>query len=333
MPHTLFLVPSAPRSASRPSRSVSSARSIAAASAWPFSSQSASTGASDNGPERSTAFVRKTTLCRRRPDPLRGGGAAHRDRRTDELFDRVMRGFHESLGGADVVVVEGLRRAQNLGRGRAQPRARAHAERRGPARWRSGDAPVEEFEARLDGRRRATAGWGRCCRRTIVNRVRFRNARRAERVIPTLAPSKGPVTRADFNVIGSIPQNPELMACRTIDIARHSAPRSCTKGKFKRRGKKNHAARAHHPQSRGRARGRTRCSSRRATGGYRRGSRPRRDQQDPARRRSCSRAICPARRWSSSAVPRSKRAAGAERSQGNSYETAAELAAMTRKSR
>ena len=63
----------------------------------------------DVGPERSTYFIQQTsTLAPAAPIPLELAERLLSSGRTDELLDRVMRGFHASRGDADVVVVEGL---------------------------------------------------------------------------------------------------------------------------------------------------------------------------------------------------------------------------------
>jgi phosphate acetyltransferase len=238
MPHTLFLVPSGHgvglTSVALGLVRALDRRGIRVAFFKPIGQHSGH----DHGPERSTAFVRKTTaLTPAAPIPFEEAAHLIATRRTDELFDRVMRGFHESLGGADVVVVEGLVDAQETS-GEAELN-------RELVRTLSAevllvgalaDASVEEFESRLERTAATYGGFGAgCVVGTIVNRVPLPERTSRTSAFPTLAPSKGPVTRADFNVIGSIPQNPELMACRTIDIARHLGAKLVHEGEIAQR--------------------------------------------------------------------------------------------------
>lgn len=177
----------------------------------------------DTGPERSTYFVRKTSaLTPAEPVPLEEAQRLVASGRTDELFARVMRGFHESAGDADVVVVEGLVDAQET--------TGEHELNRELVRTLSaqvilvgalGTSPVGELESRMEQTASHYGGFGpgRVVA-SIVNRIPPPSGARAS-YYPGIAKPKNPVERPDFNVIGVIPENPELMACRTVDIARH----------------------------------------------------------------------------------------------------------------
>jgi phosphate acetyltransferase len=180
--------------------------------------------ASDTGPERSTAFVRKTSaLVPSAPIAFEEAERLVAAGRMDELFDRVMRGFHDSLDGADVVVVEGLVDAQDtFGEAELNRELVRTLSAEVILVGALGTTPVAEFEARLEWTASRYGGFGPGhVVGTIVNRVPLRERTSRTSIHPGLVTSKNPVTRADFNVIGVVPQNPELMACRTIDIARH----------------------------------------------------------------------------------------------------------------
>ncbi|HEX6271949.1 MAG TPA: AAA family ATPase, partial [Polyangiaceae bacterium] len=152
----------------------------------------------DTGPEHSTAFVRKTSaLTPASPLPFDDAERLHASGRTDELFDRVMRGFHESLGKADVAVVEGLVDAHDTG-GEAELN-------RELVRTLSaevilvgalGDTPLAEFEERLErtASRYGGFGAGRVVG-TIVNRVPIPERSGRTSVFPALPTPKNPLTR------------------------------------------------------------------------------------------------------------------------------------------
>src|SRR5450432_1913818 len=186
----------------------------------------------DTGPERSTYFIRRlSALTPATPIPLEEAGRMILARRTDELLERVMRDFHASAGNADVVVVEGLAELRD------SPSASElnlllvqtlSAEVIMAAAL--GRTPVSELEARLELSANQYGGFGGgrvigC----LVNRV----------------PAAAGISRAgllgkpELNVIGAIPENPELTACRTIDIAKHLEAETLNEGEIAtRRAKK-----------------------------------------------------------------------------------------------
>jgi phosphate acetyltransferase len=169
----------------------------------------------DTGPERSTFFVRRlSALQPATPIPMEEAGRLILAHRMDDLLARVVRDFHASAGSADVVVVEGLVElhegpdaselnlllAQTLS---AEVIVAGSLERSSPA----------EFAARLELAASAYGGFdGRRVIGSLVNRVP-RPAAEIDR--KTLLPNPR------LNVIGAVPENSELAAVRTIDIAKH----------------------------------------------------------------------------------------------------------------
>lgn len=173
------------------------------------------------GPERSTHFIRQATgLHPTTPLPLESAERLLAAARADELMTQVMADFHASAGDADVVVVEGLVHApdasmevelnqaliQTLGADVILVAA-------------AGELAAAELAARLElgaeqyggGRRDRVTG-------VIVNRVRTDQPDAREAISQALAGARGvPALR----VLGVVPDNPELSACRTIDVARH----------------------------------------------------------------------------------------------------------------
>jgi phosphate acetyltransferase len=166
----------------------------------------------DTGPEHSTYFIRRLSpLTPATPISLEEAGRMILARRTDELLERVMRDFHASAGNADVVVVEGLVEARDspsaseLNLQLVQTLSAQVIMAGSLAR-----APVAEFEARLELSANAYGGFGGgrvigC----LVNRV------------PAPAPRAPLLSKPELIVIGAVPENPDLTAYRTIDIAKH----------------------------------------------------------------------------------------------------------------
>jgi phosphate acetyltransferase len=194
----------------------------------------------DTGPERSTYFIRRLSpLTPATPISIEEAGRMILARRTDDLLERVMRDFHASAGNADVVVVEGLVQmhesasASELNLQLVQTLS-AQVIMAGSL----GQTPLAEFEARLELSATPYGGFGGgrvigC----LVNRVPmpllqegpFLSRVSGDGLRPATlvrggskGPSEGPLPiRPELNVIGAVPENPELTACRTIDIAKH----------------------------------------------------------------------------------------------------------------
>jgi phosphate acetyltransferase len=178
----------------------------------------------DTGPERSTYFIRRLSpLTPATPISLEEAGRMILAHRTDELLERVMRDFHTSAGAADVVVVEGLvemrdgMSASELNLQLVQTLS-AQVIMAGSL----GQTPVAEFEARLALSATPYGGFGGgrvigC----LVNRVRLVKDGPARSGLGPELNRASLLSRPELNVIGAVPENLELTACRTIDIAKH----------------------------------------------------------------------------------------------------------------
>ncbi|HSU39191.1 MAG TPA: AAA family ATPase, partial [Polyangiaceae bacterium] len=179
--------------------------------------------AEDAGPERSTYFVRHTSSIEpAEPIALDEAEGLMAAGRSDELLERVMRGYHASSTGADVVVVEGLVDSQeSSGESELNRELVRTLSAEVILAAALGDLPLAELEVRLE---RAASRYGGFSPGhvigTILNRVRTEGPSR-----PSLYGSVGTPARSldpvRFDVLGVIPENPELLACRTVDIARH----------------------------------------------------------------------------------------------------------------
>lgn len=187
----------------------------------------------DTGPERSTYFVRRTsTLTPADPIPLEAAERLLATGRMDELLDRVMRGFHASRGDADVVVVEGLVDSAAAHDDSELNRALiftlgAEVIVIGALRGALREAFGERLE--MTASRYGGFGGGRVIG-CIVNRVPPAEDGRPTASVRPGTPREflGP----EFNVLGWIPENPALMACRTLDLAHYLDARVLNEGEI-----------------------------------------------------------------------------------------------------
>ncbi len=179
--------------------------------------------AEDAGPERSTYFVRHTSsLEPAEPIALDEAEGLLAAGRSDELLERVMRGYHASSAGADVVVVEGLIDSQeSSGESELNRELVRTLSAEVILAAALGDLPSTELEIRLE---RAASRYGGFSPGhvigTILNRVRTEGPSRPS-LYGSVGKPQNSLDPARFDVLGVIPENPELRACRTIDIARH----------------------------------------------------------------------------------------------------------------
>jgi phosphate acetyltransferase len=241
MPHTLFLVPSGQRvgltSVALGLVHALDKRGIRVAFFKPIGQPVAH----DNGPERSTHFVSLTTSLR--PVPPISLEEAERlvlTKRTDELLERVIGDYRTSAGDADVVIVEGLVHT---------PEAPIGVElNRQLIKTLSADVIVvgalgsgrlEELDARLGLTVEQYGGLehGRVIG-CIVNRVPNDGNASKQALSDTLGSQLSVVARLGsqgLRLIGAIPENPELGACRTSDVAHHLNARVIHAGDFSTR--------------------------------------------------------------------------------------------------
>ena len=179
----------------------------------------------DTGPERSTYFIRRLSpLTPATPISLEEAGRMILARRTDELLERVMRDFHASAGNADVVVVEGLvEMHDSLSAAELNLQLVQTLSAEVIIAGALGATPVPEFEGRLELSATPYGGFGGgrvigC----LVNRVPVPAVKDpSSRTIFATEPTRATLlTKSELNVIGAVPENPELTAYRTIDIAK-----------------------------------------------------------------------------------------------------------------
>ncbi|MGC4129376.1 MAG: phosphate acetyltransferase [Bergeyella sp.] len=180
--------------------------------------------AHDIGPERSTHFIRSTTSLRpAAPIPQAEAAQLLANGGIDQLLDRVITNFHASFEEADVVVVEGMVHTHewpfagmlNIQMAKALG---AHVILAGALK----QGNLEDYESHLELAIRDFGGKeGGNLLGCIINLVPESLAKPLEDIRAELIRSSAFFSRTGFPIIGAIPDNPELRASRTIDIARH----------------------------------------------------------------------------------------------------------------
>jgi phosphate acetyltransferase len=181
----------------------------------------------DDGPERSTHFIRATTQLAS-ADPIRQEEAARliSSGEEEQLMERVVSLFHDSCTDADVVVVEGIVHTQ------AWPTAAGMNPRL--ARTLSanvilvgsltGDTPEDfaNFESRMELSIREFGDMkGSTLLGCFVNHVPASVGTTLAEIREAVRRNCPLFARTGFPIIGAIPENPDLSAPRTVDIARH----------------------------------------------------------------------------------------------------------------
>jgi len=194
------------------------------------------------GPERSTHFIRATTSLRPAlPISLEEAERLISSDRSDELMERIMRDFHESASDADVVVVEGLAHSTDMPLGATLnvQLVRTLSAQVILAGSLAGSS-MEEFDERLEVTASQYGGLeGGAVIGCIINRVPDPEKLSLTALRDDLASKSRVLERGGFHLIGAIPQNPELTACRAIDIARHLGAEVLHQGEIQtRRAKK-----------------------------------------------------------------------------------------------
>ncbi len=181
----------------------------------------------DQGPERSTHFIRAITqLNPANPIPQEEAARLISAGEEEQLMERVVALFHESCAGADVVVVEGIVHSQDwpsaasINPALAQTLS-AHVILAGKLK---GDRPEDftDFESRMElsirefGGLKASQILG-----CIINHTPESLGISLEEIRDAVLQRCPLFGRTKFPIIGTIPEHSELSAPRTVDIARH----------------------------------------------------------------------------------------------------------------
>lgn len=189
----------------------------------------------ERGPERSTHFIRQATPLRpATPLPLESAERLLASGRRDELLAKLMADFHESSGDADVVVVEGLAHTPDAHMEVALNQALIQTLGASVILVGAlGALPLAELAERLElsaeqhacGRRERVLG-------AVVNRIPADRPELWDDVSRALAATRG---GSGLRLLGAIADNPELCACRTVDVARHLNAEVLHAGEIERR--------------------------------------------------------------------------------------------------
>lgn len=198
--------------------------------------------AHDDGPERSTLFIRSTTTLRP-ADPIYPTEAAQliSSGETEQLLEKVIAKFHESRADADVMVVEGIVHSPEWPTAAAINKKLARALSANVilvgAMHR---AAPEEFDSLMELSVREFGGMASgnvlgC----IVNRVPDSYGNQLDRIRESLTKFCPFIEYSKLPIIGAIPDKPSLAAPRTIDLARHLSARIIHPGEIETRRVKN----------------------------------------------------------------------------------------------
>ncbi|HEX4353680.1 MAG TPA: AAA family ATPase, partial [Polyangiales bacterium] len=195
--------------------------------------------ARDAGPERSTHFVASTTALRpTAPIPLEEAERLISSKRREDLLERVIGNFHRSIADADVVIVEGLVHI---------PDSSADDELNLQL-IKTLDAEVIVVAALRDGRiddlsmrllqtveRYGGLEQGRVIG-CIINRVDA-SLDRSDPVAlqKTLLSSIDLIGKRGLRLIGAIPENGDLGAVRTLDVATQLGAKVLHEGELRTR--------------------------------------------------------------------------------------------------
>ena len=181
----------------------------------------------DEGPERSTHFIRATThLSPAAPIPQEEAARLIASGAEEQLMERVVALFHESCAGADIAVVEGIVHSPDWpgAAGYNAALARTLNARVILAGRLKGDktADFADFEARMEFSIREFGGLkdGRVLG-CLVNHTPESLGEPLEEIRTVLMERCPLFQRSNFPIIGTVPEHFELSAPRTIDIARH----------------------------------------------------------------------------------------------------------------
>lgn len=198
--------------------------------------------AHDDGPERSTLFIRSTTTLQP-ADPIYPAEAAQliSSGETEQLLEKVIAKFHESRADADVMVVEGIVHSPEWPTAAAinKKLARALSANVILVGTMHRTAP-EEFDSLMELSVREFGGMASgnvlgC----IINRVPVSYGNQLDAIRESLPKSCPFIEHSKLPIIGAIPDKPSLAAPRTIDLARHLSARIIHHGEIETRRVKN----------------------------------------------------------------------------------------------
>ena len=181
----------------------------------------------DQGPERSTHFIRSTThLIPADPIPQEEAARLISAGEQEQLMERVVALFHQSAAGADVVVVEGIVHSEDwpsaasINPALAQTLS-ARVILAGKIKGESA-ADFADFESRMELSIREFGGLRDShilgC---LINHTPESLGGPLKEIRDAVLKRCPLFSRVDFPIIGTVPEHSELSAPRTVDVARH----------------------------------------------------------------------------------------------------------------
>src|SRR6476620_4659472 len=175
-----------------------------------------------SGPERSTHFIRATTTLKPAdPIPLSTAIKVISEQGMDQLMGHVIAAYDVSTVSADVVVVEGLLPAGGeayLGVVNNELVKTLNAQVILVAS-RAGKT-IEHLDDQIEYAANAFGGLEKILG-AIINRYPVDKSQTPKTLIDNLRAESRLFSRRHLELIGLVPESPELTYCRTIDIQRH----------------------------------------------------------------------------------------------------------------
>jgi phosphate acetyltransferase len=176
----------------------------------------------DSGPERSTLFIRKTTTLKPAdPIPLAIATKTISELGMDQLMGSVIAAYGESTASADVVVVEGL-----LPMGGDSYLGVVNNELMNTLNAQvilvasAAGKTIDQLDDQIEYAANAFGGLDRILG-VIINRYPVEKSEIAKDLIDQVRAENKLFSRRQLELIGVVPDSPELTYCRTIDIQRH----------------------------------------------------------------------------------------------------------------
>jgi phosphate acetyltransferase len=194
----------------------------------------------DSGPERSTHFIRATTnLNPADPIPLSTAIKAISEQGMDQLMGSVIAAYDESTASADVVVVEGLLPAGGdsyLGVVNNDLVKTLNAQVILVAS--RADKTIDQLDQQIEYAANSFGGLEKILG-AIINRYPIEKTPTAKTTVDHLRSESRLLSRRQIELIGVVPDSPELTYCRTIDIQRHLNAEVMNAGEMESRRVKN----------------------------------------------------------------------------------------------
>jgi phosphate acetyltransferase len=174
------------------------------------------------GPERSTHFIRETTTLKPSdPIPLATAIKAISEQGMDQLMGSVIAAYDESTLSADVVVVEGLLPAGGdsyLGVVNNELVKTLNAQVILVAS--RADKTIDQLDDQIEYAANAFGGLEKILA-AIINRYPADKSNAAKNLSDHLRSESRLFSRRQLELVGIVPESPELTYCRTVDVQRH----------------------------------------------------------------------------------------------------------------